>query len=286
MTPAPPRPLRIHVLSDLHLEFGAWGAGPNEGDPPAADLVLLAGDIHTKHRGIAWAANRWPDTPVCYIAGNHEFYGSDLLSESGHLRRHASKYPHVHFLDREVVDLPELGIRVAGATLWTDFDLFGEEHRGLCMGTASRYMNDFGSPSGAKGRIKKFTAERARFHHLRAAEWLEAEGERAVREGVPLVVMTHHAPIREGAGQRDPSYPVELNAAYCSDRVDLVEKVGAAMWVFGHTHISLDQQVGRTRVVSNARGYREVDDMNPDFKPDGVFELALSTEPPRPTRRL
>lgn len=41
--------MRIHVLSDLHLEFG-----PIHLTKVETDLVILAGDIHTKLNGIRW----------------------------------------------------------------------------------------------------------------------------------------------------------------------------------------------------------------------------------------
>lgn len=261
-----PRPLRVHVASDLHLEISPWGMGPIEGDPQEVGLVILAGDTHTKHRGPAWAAARWPETPVVMVAGNHEFYGSDIAHEVSHLRRRASRCPNVHFLERDTVDLDGLGVRVAGATLWTDFDLFGEEHRELCMGVAHEGMNDY-------RRVKKLTPRMARSIHLRTVEWLEAEGERARKDGIPLIVVTHHSPIREGMGRGGLGDPPELGAAYASNRADLVKKVGASLWAFGHSHISMDQPVGHTRMVSNARGYVAYADGNPAFQPNLVIDV-------------
>lgn len=60
--------MRICVLSDLHLEFEHFE--PAELD---IDLVVLAGDIHTRERGIRWA-NEVFSTEVLYVLGNHEFY--------------------------------------------------------------------------------------------------------------------------------------------------------------------------------------------------------------------
>ena len=56
--------MRIHVMSDLHLEFGEF-------TPPEtnADVVILAGDIHLGTRGIEWAQRTFGDKPVIYIAG-------------------------------------------------------------------------------------------------------------------------------------------------------------------------------------------------------------------------
>jgi hypothetical protein len=41
--------MKIHVLSDLHLEFG-----PITLPRVDAGLVVLAGDVHTKRNGIPW----------------------------------------------------------------------------------------------------------------------------------------------------------------------------------------------------------------------------------------
>ena len=51
-----PEGMRLHVFSDLHLEFGACVFPPAVRDGGLADLVLLAGDIHTDRRAPLWAA--------------------------------------------------------------------------------------------------------------------------------------------------------------------------------------------------------------------------------------
>ncbi|MEQ1704624.1 MAG: hypothetical protein ABL867_01465 [Rickettsiales bacterium] len=37
--------------------------------------------------------------------------------------------------------------------------------------------------------------------------------------------------------------------------VPIIEKYQPALWVYGHTHECDDQMVGRTRIISNQRGY-------------------------------
>jgi predicted phosphodiesterase len=65
-----PLQLRIQVLSDLHIEFEDFDA-----DTDAADVVVLAGDIHVKDKGLRWAIENITDRPVIYVLENHEFYG-------------------------------------------------------------------------------------------------------------------------------------------------------------------------------------------------------------------
>ncbi len=65
--------MRIHILSDLHLEFAPFFPSPVD-----ADVVVLAGDTHTGRNGIKWALQAFPDRPVIYVLGNHEFYGQKI----------------------------------------------------------------------------------------------------------------------------------------------------------------------------------------------------------------
>lgn len=65
--------MRIRILSDIHIEFEPYR--PSEVE---ADLVILAGDIGVGLDGIRWAQRHFPDLPVVYIAGNHEYYGHSL----------------------------------------------------------------------------------------------------------------------------------------------------------------------------------------------------------------
>lgn len=48
--------MKIHLLSDLHLEFGTPSERFGAVD---SDVVVLAGAIHTGAMGIAWAGQIW-----------------------------------------------------------------------------------------------------------------------------------------------------------------------------------------------------------------------------------
>ena len=65
--------MKLHILNDLHIEFGDFA-------PPAtdADVIILAGDIGVGMGGLHWAEKRFPDRPVIYVPGNHEFYHHDI----------------------------------------------------------------------------------------------------------------------------------------------------------------------------------------------------------------
>lgn len=65
--------MKLHILSDIHLEF-------QEFDPPdvGANVIILAGDIHVKNKGIRWALDKLPKVPILYVLGNHEYYGKAI----------------------------------------------------------------------------------------------------------------------------------------------------------------------------------------------------------------
>jgi predicted phosphodiesterase len=109
--------VRIHVLSDLHLEFREFAVPDVD-----ADVRVLAGDIHVRNRGMPFASNSAKDMPTIYVAGNHEFYGAAIPKLYDKLQTEAAGLG-VHFLQNAQVVIES--VRFLGCTLWTDFELLG-----------------------------------------------------------------------------------------------------------------------------------------------------------------
>ena len=83
-----------------------------------------------------------------------------------------------------------------------------------------------------------------------------------------VIVITHHAPLFECV---NPDFSFDLlSAAYSSNLNDLIEREQPDLWVFGHTHVSLDIRHGKTRIISNAKGYGS---QNRLFRPSRVVEV-------------
>ena len=114
--------MQIQLLSDLHAEVEPGRAQYDVVDL-GADLVILAGDIDEGGAGVRWAAETWPDTPVVYVIGNHEPSGSSIAATRSRCRT-AAAGTHVHVLECEAVTVA--GVRILGATLWTDLALAGD----------------------------------------------------------------------------------------------------------------------------------------------------------------
>jgi len=247
--------VKLHVLSDLHIEFGDF-------DPPVtdADVVVLAGDIGVGTQGIRWAAERFTDRPVIYVAGNHEFYHQDiaLLDE---LKGQATDRIHVLENDRVVI----AGVRFLGCSLWSDFALFGEAERFFAMQKAGQRMNDFAL---IRNRGRLFAPGDARRLNAASRDWL------AARLAEPFagstVVVSHHAPSIRSVPARFSGDP--LSAAFASDLEAMLDADRTALWIHGHLHDSFDYEIHGTRVLCNPRGYTP-DALNPAFRPDCVVEI-------------
>ena len=233
---------RIRIHSDLHLEFSEWTPPPAD-----ADVVVLAGDIHVGLAGLEWMRRHFPDTPVLYVPGNHEYYGARLQDVRGALRDAAPRFG-IHLLDADEIVID--GTRFLGATLWTDFALYGadEDRVAQSMADAKRFMHDYRVIRyGAQG---KFRPEHGLDIHCQQLQWLE----RRLAEPFDgaTVVVTHHLPHRQSIHPKYEGDP--LNPGFASDLRHLV-RPPVRLWVHGHTHESLDYVVSGTRVVCNPRGY-------------------------------
>jgi predicted phosphodiesterase len=233
--------VRLHVLSDLHLEQSPFV--PRDVD---ADAVILAGDIATGTRGVKWARVTY-DRPVLYLAGNHEFYGHALPGLVDELRA-AAAGSWVQVLENDELILG--GVRFLGCTLWSDFDFDGEERRAESMRLCELVVNDYEHIRFGREH-RKLAARDTRSLHLSSRGWL-AQRLAQPHDG-PTVVLTHHAPLIRA---RPPTPPMRsLVGAFASDLTDLMGSDRVAVWIFGHTHQRADLEVRGTRVLSNPRGY-------------------------------
>lgn len=256
--------VKIRILSDLHLEFFDWRA-------PAGDeeVVVLAGDIGEGRSGIPWARRSFEDKDIVYVPGNHEYYGRDFDDLRQDLRDSARTLG-VHFLDADELVLN--GVRILGATLWTDIALYGEDWAAIehAMRSSAAGMTDYHVIRRSGGPLRP---EDTREIHLAQRDWLQRAlaglTMTAQRFAGPTVVVTHHAPSPQSVAPR--FHGSVMNAAFASDLRDLMGPL-VKLWIHGHMHDSLDYIERGTRVVCNPRGYAPFE-LNPDFDPSLAVEV-------------
>ena len=271
--------MKIHILSDLHNEFELFTPSQVASE---ADVVVLAGDIHVKSRGVEWARNVF-SCPVIYVPGNHEYFREHIENTLEKMR--AASFERVRVLDNDAWVIN--GVRFLGATCWTDYSSTGNAI--LAKYEAIRGLNDYQKIRTA-GYRKVMPDDLALRNQLSLA-WLR---ERLAEpfEG-QTVVVTHHAPslismghpplsersvldsrmdnIGESSENNStdfkPTHPEvpHIAAAYANGWESMMGE-SIALWVHGHVHRAADWAANGTRVVCNPRGYPgEKTGFNPDL---------------------
>jgi hypothetical protein len=138
---------------------------------------------------------------------------------------------NLHVLSDAAVELG--GIRFAGATLWTDYGIFGEANQAAVMNACAIGMNDHRLIGWQKKPWLRFRPQEAALLHHRSKSYLEA----TLSTGFdgPTVVITHTAVNWNSIlpkYRRDP-----VTAAFVSDMSATIEAYRPALWVHGHVII-------------------------------------------------
>jgi predicted phosphodiesterase len=249
--------MKAHLLTDVHNEHRS---APYRVEDLDFDILILAGDIDSGLGGITWAAEESQrlGVPAIYVAGNHEFYGTELLSHDIAMRIHSTKLG-VHYLNNEALVID--GVRFLGTTLWTDYQLTGE-HSYFVEYQIRRAMSDHRLIRYGESL---FSPGHAQMLHSNAIEWLE---EHLQKQGdyETTVAVSHHGPSQRCV---HPKWTGSIvSNAYCSHLDHLVAQ--ADFWFYGHTHAALDTLVEQTRLVTNPAGYPG---QETGFKSDLVIDL-------------
>jgi len=220
--------MKIHVLSDLHIEFAAFHDMPTD-----ADVTVLAGDIGTGMEAFEFASELALERPVIYVLGNHEYF-RDAIPRLTNQMRKAAHGTDLHVLENDEVTIGTT--RFLGATLWTDWQLYGPRTN-VAMEAAGYMMPDYKLIQRSP-EYTKLTPEDTRLLHIESRSWLSDRLESA-HEG-STVVVTHHAPCERSS---DPKFDGDvLTPAFISRLDDLLGR--SQLWIHGHTHFNVDYTVG------------------------------------------
>lgn len=248
--------MRIKIISDLHQEFGI-----SDLDFSNADLVILAGDTNLGTKGIEWAKENIKDKRVIYLLGNHEYYKGSYPKTLNKIIE-ASSNSNVTVLENNMVEVE--GIRFHGATLWTDFSLFGSpiEYGVICQGQMNDYKQIRKDPTYSKLR----TIDTYKLHQF-SKLWLQESLEESI--GYKNVVITHHAPSIRSVPDLYKNNPI--SSAYASNLEDIIIKYQPLYWIHGHIHTPVRYKIDETEIICNPHGY--LDEKYNGYDRDLIIEI-------------
>ncbi|MBB6235908.1 Icc-related predicted phosphoesterase [Pedobacter sp. AK013] len=248
--------MKVKIISDLHHEFGI-----SDLDFSNVDVVILAGDTDLGTKGIEWVKKNISDKPVIYLLGNHEYYKGSYPKTLNKIIKQ-SYDTNITVLENNMIALE--GIRFHGATLWTDFSLFGSpvEYGIICQAQMNDYKQIRKDPAYSKLR----TIDTYQIHQV-SKLWLQKSLEESI--GYKNVVITHHAPSIKSIPERYKNDPI--SSAYASNLEDIIIKYQPDYWIHGHIHTPVRYKIGKTEIICNPHGY--LSEMYNGYNKDLIIEI-------------
>lgn len=224
--------MKIHAVSDLHLEFQQDGGMSVVSKLPECDVLILAGDLTSGPHlfgALKMISKRFPDTQILYVPGNHDWYNSHQGFMMLVYNRVCDQLPNVRWMDCDIVKVGHQ--RFVGTTLWFPYTESAKLHRDL--------IADFSYIKGFNDWIPEAFPESRDFlqKNVRSDD----------------IVITHHLPSEWSVADRYKNDP--LNCYFLGDVHHIIVEKQPKAWVHGHTHDPCDYKIGKTRVVCNPLGY-------------------------------
>jgi predicted phosphohydrolase len=258
--------MKAHVLSDIHLEKDP----PNDqkkldirnyftsNEPTVLFLLGDIGNVFTERYKTFMRSCSKNYEHVFIILGNHEFYGNTIDDTISYMREFCKSYPNIHFLNEDVYDFEELGIRIVGTTLWSH--------------VTEEQMSDIRCFIADYRLIQNWSVQNNNAQHQSALEWIKNEIQRSQRDGKKLIIMTHHAPLLKSCHPKQ--YDSPLSSAFETDLSNLISTNNhIVLWMYGHSHFSDKRTLMNTLVMSNQYGYGGEMDAHKRFDENAVIDL-------------
>jgi predicted phosphodiesterase len=214
--------MKIGIFSDLHLEFRDWEYEPEEGV-----FYINAGDTHPYPEIRKYFTNKFGDN-LFQVMGNHDYYHGTFEGAEGHF------YSRI-----------ESGIKIAGATLWTEmtpeqWELYTE------MLVDYRYTHGLNYH------------DYINCHRIHKKFLLESGAD---------IIVSHHSPSFQSTAPRFIGDP--MNCGFATELHDdiLAMSKPPKIWIHGHMHNRSDYMIGDTRIIAWPRGYPRENPWFENYKP-------------------
>jgi predicted phosphohydrolase len=209
---------------------------------PMADILILAGDIILFSRMgnhadfFDYLSENFK--AVYWIAGNHEYYHSDMINRTGTFREQIRE--NIFLLNNSVEFMGNT--RFIFSTLWSHIS--AESERAI-----QSKMNDF--------HLIKFngkTLNPAAYNSLHTNARIFLSDRLKQKIDGKTIVITHHVPTKINYPQQ--YLGSDLNMAFATELTSFIETAQPDYWIYGHHHYNTpDFKIGKTVMLTNQLGY-------------------------------
>lgn len=274
--------MKIRIISDLHLASNnvSWplnsidtlqkykdkeGANSIHSGKDVEDDIytLIAGDLAADADTCDKFFKAFPELKGCWVEGNHIVYNDEnkTIDELYEERKERFGNNQMKFLENDVYEIPNTDFVVIGATLWTDFKLFGHDKIKIskCKRAVKRALNDYrygiqrfdednnGDPEPimlSPEYTKNFFEKSFQYINQMVKQYKDKK----------VIVLTHHCPSIRCSPSR---YHSDLVTAGYVSNLDIFieENPNIVMWICGHCHEQKFFKIGNTNIVMNPIGY-------------------------------
>lgn len=233
----------IQYCSDLHLEVAMNAKWMNKRPIPVCSEILLLGgdilpinDIDKYSDFLNYISDNFKLT--CWIPGNHEYYGSDILKGNGQLYEQIR--PNIILANNHTISIANVDIFCS--TLWSNINT---EYETAIM----HALTDF---KRITYHGERYTTEHWNSLHRAALQYLTS----AINSSTATskIVLSHHLPTYQ-------SYPAKFKnspyrEAFATELSPLIEKLQVSHWIYGHSHGNAPSfTIGNTQLHTNQLGY-------------------------------
>ncbi len=232
--------MKLNIISDLHCgqhddgRIEWFDFEPEKLEP--ADYLIVAGDsgyatnerkIHQELR----ERTKGKFKKVLTIKGNHSYwvFPGDPDCEPADEEFMAGD---------DKIDVVDGNVAIIGTTLWTNSCKFSEV----------RSMNDY-------RYIPTFTPEMKLARFKDESEWLRWKYNDYKAQGKKIVIVTHHNPRGPRVLPENSLEHAEVYTAYWVVNNEL-DDIKPDIWICGHIHENLDQEIDGVRFIRHPIGYR------------------------------
>lgn len=256
--------MKIKVFSDLHCDINnCYNPVEFFGDiEEPVDFYLDCGDCGELDATMQFYLRPyWMNKKVYAVAGNHTYYARTFNDTNSTLKKFGS---NIKFLNNECVDLSE-DVCLIGATLWTDFKLFGdrEQAKEVCMWGINDYnyiVDDRNYTILPEDTYRQFQSS-----------YLYIQAKVEANPNKKFIIMTHHAPSIQSV--KDDYKTDIISAAFASNLEDFINaNPNIKYWVHGHVHNQSNYKIGECQVIANPYGYNMCNESY-GFDPNLVIQI-------------